>query len=73
MLTRNPQHYASMGFPLDQLISAKEASPKQSAALKLNLPFASFVKLHHHSMEAHYSSRNPVIVRRILEPLESND
>lgn len=72
LLTRQPDHYNRLSMPLDELIWAQEDSDRRSAALNLNMAFArdDFV---HTPMRAGSASRNPVIIRRILTPLESDD
>jgi hypothetical protein len=72
VLTRQPEYYGSMFMPLDELISAKEDSPARDAALNLNVAFARD-DYQHTPMRSGSSSRNPVIIRRILDPLKSKD
>lgn len=59
-------------MPLDDLIGAREESPKRAAALNLNMAFAPD-GYQHEPLRPGSSSRNPVIIRRILDPLESED
>ena len=72
LLTRQPEHYGRLFMPLDDLIGAREASPKRAAALNLNMAFAPD-DYQHEPLRSGSSSRNPVIIRRILDPLESED
>jgi hypothetical protein len=51
------------------LIDATEASPAKKAALNLNFAFAP-PGFSHEAVPMHHSFREPVIVRRILDPLE---
>ena len=59
-----------MGMPLDELITAKADTPARAAALNLNLAFAPG-DYPHEGIRGGSSSRNPVILRRILDPLAS--
>lgn len=72
ILTRQPEYYGRMFMPLDEVISAKDDSPARAAALNLNVAFAPD-DYEHEPISSGSSSRNPVIIRRILDPLESND
>ncbi|MCI4591120.1 HEPN domain-containing protein [Sphingobium sp. BYY-5] len=72
ILTRQPEYYGRMGMPLDGLIYDKGESDRRSAALNLNMAFA-LPDFPHTSIRGGSSSRNPVIIRRILDPLESDD
>lgn len=72
LLTRQPQYYSRMLMPLDELISAKDDSPTRAAALNLNVAFAPDT-YEHEPIRSGSSARNPLIIRRILEPLESDD
>ncbi|QYE37213.1 HEPN domain-containing protein (plasmid) [Polymorphobacter sp. PAMC 29334] len=72
ILKRQPEYYGSMGMPLDTLITEKKKSDRRVAALNLNMAFAPSDFLHK-SMQGGSSSRNPVIIRRILDPLASDD
>jgi hypothetical protein len=72
VLTRNGSYYPSMFMPLEDLIAAKTVTPARSAALNLNMAFAP-EDYPHEPMRSSSSARNPVIVRRILDPLESDD
>jgi HEPN domain-containing protein len=71
-LTRQPEHRSSLFMPLDSLISAKEDSPARQAALNLNVLFAPD-DFQHTPLRSGSAAMNPVIMRRILDPLESND
>lgn len=72
VLTRQPQHYNRLAMPLDQLIWSKRDSELRKAALNLNAAFAP-IDFIHEPMRHGYAARNPVIVRRILQPLTSDD
>ena len=72
VLTRQPEWYSSVGMPLDKLIQAKDDSPQRRAALNLNLLFAPDDYVHDPVQSGH-SAQNPVILRRILDPLASED
>lgn len=72
ILTRQPEYYGRMGMPLDDLVWAKDDTDARRAALNLNLAFARD-DYPHEPMRGGSSSRNPVIIRRILDPLESDD
>ncbi len=72
ILTRQPEHYGRMFMPLDDLISAREASPARAVALNLNVAFAP-EDYPHEPLRSGSSARNPVIMRRILDPLESDN
>ncbi|MCK1695243.1 HEPN domain-containing protein [Bradyrhizobium sp. 144] len=72
ILTRQPNYYGRMGMPLDELIGTREDTRLRQAALNLNLPFAPADFAHRHMPEGAASS-NPVIIRRILDPLASDD
>lgn len=72
LLTRQPEYYGRMFMPLDDLISAQADSPKRASALNLNLMFAP-EDYQHEPIRSGSSARNPVIIRRILDPLESDD
>lgn len=72
LLTRQPEHSGRLFMPLDELISAKEDSPLRAAALNLNMAFAP-EDFPHTPIRSGSSARNPVIMRRILDPLESKD
>ncbi|MGD9538792.1 MAG: hypothetical protein AB7P52_16035 [Alphaproteobacteria bacterium] len=72
LLTRHPEYYGRMAMPLDNLISAQEESPTRAAVLNLNMAFAP-EDYQHKPIRSGSSARNPVIIRRILDPLESDD
>jgi HEPN domain-containing protein len=73
-LKGNPRHFRSIGssLPLDRLIRSKEESPLRHTALNLNFSFAPD-DYPHTSMAATSASHNPVLFRRIFEPLKSTD
>jgi hypothetical protein len=70
-LARCVRHRGSLSMPLDTLIDATESSPAREAALELNYAFAPPDFLHEDA-PTHRSFREPVIVRRILDPLEQD-
>jgi len=72
LLVRQPEYYGRLFMPLDDLIGAREESPKRAAALNLNMAFAPD-GYPHEPLRSGSSSRNPVIIRRVLDPLESDD
>ena len=72
ILTRQPEYYSGMGMPLDRLIYDKVESDRRTAALNLNMAFA-LPDFPHTSIHGGSSSLNPVIIRRVLDPLESDD
>jgi len=72
LLTRQPEYYGRMFMPLDEAIGARDDSPARAAALNLNLAFAPD-NYPHEPVASGSSSRNPVIMRRILDPLESDN
>lgn len=72
LLARQPDYFESMLMPLDELISAREASPTRAAALNLNVAFAP-ESYQHEPIRSGSSARDPVIIRRIIDPLESDD
>lgn len=72
LLTRQPKYYGRLSMPLDDLIGAREESPKRAAALNLNTAFAPD-GYQHEPVRSGSSSCNPVIIRSILDPLESED
>lgn len=72
VLTRQPEWYSSVGMPLDKLIQAKDDTPQRRAALNLNQSFAPDDYVHDPIRSGH-SAQNPVILRRILDPMASDD
>lgn len=70
LLARKPNHYGCLSMPLDKLIAARKETPKRTAALNLNLAFAP-ANYQHEPLRSGSSSRNSVVIRRILEPLEN--
>jgi hypothetical protein len=72
VLTRQPAYYGRIGMPLDKLIASPNDTPLRRAALNLNLPFAP-KDYQHEPFREGISSSNPVIIRRILDPLASDD
>lgn len=72
ILTRQPEYYPRLAMPLDTVIFAKADTPARIAALNLNLSFAPD-GYEHVPMRGGSSSRNPVIIRGILDPLDSSN
>ncbi len=72
ILTNQPGYYRGMSMPLDEFIGAKEESPARTAALNLNMVFAP-KDFPHTPIRGGSASRNPVILRRVLDPLRSDD
>ncbi len=72
VLTRQPEHYGQMFMPLDDLIGSSEDTPLRRAALNLNLSFAP-KDYPHEPLRQGSATRNAVIIRRILDPLASDD
>ncbi len=72
LLIKHPKYPGDLLLPLDKLVSAKEQSPTRFAALNLNFEFAPS-DYAHESIQAGISFSNPAIIRRILDPLESDD
>jgi len=72
ILTQQPAFRFPMAMPLDDLVGSREDTPLRQAALNLNFPFAP-VNFVHRPMPEGASSSNPVIIRRILDPLASDD
>lgn len=72
ILTRQPGYYGRMAMPLDNLVRVKDESDARQAALNLNTAFAP-EDYPHEPMRGGYSAHNPVIIRRVLDPLESDD
>jgi len=70
-LLANPHLRRDMSMPLDKLLASTEDTPKRRAALNLNLPFAP--NYPHEPMAAVISAVNPVILRRIMDPLASDN
>ena len=71
-LKQSPNDQNSFGMPLDELIRSDADSDVRNAALNLNSFFAPS-NFAHVPAGGRLSSRNPVIVRRILDPLRSED
>jgi hypothetical protein len=72
ILAAQPSYFGRLFLRLDELISASEDTPARIAALNLNMAFAP-PNYKHIPMRGGTSSRNPVILRNILRPLESSD
>ena len=72
LLAQRPEYYGGLGMPLDDLVGIKDDTDPRRAALNLNMAFAP-KDYPHELMQGGTSALNPVIIRRILEPLESDD
>lgn len=73
ILTKQSEYYGRiMAMPLDELVRAREESDRRHAALNFNMAFAP-EDYPHEPMRSGSSARNPVIIRRILDPLASDD
>jgi hypothetical protein len=74
LLKKQPSYFASVGsgMPLDQLIHSKEDSPLRHAALDMNFPFAPAGYVHT-ERTLRSASHNPVLFRRIFDPLSSGN
>jgi len=72
LLTRDSEYYCPLALPLDDLIRAKDNTPTRTAALNLNMAFAPS-DFPHTPVSGRSTSRETVILRRILDPLESDD
>lgn len=68
VLTRQPDHWNSLNGPLDRVINSGRGEALRRVALNLNLAFAPN-DFEHEPARGNSSSANPVLVRRILEPL----
>lgn len=71
-LLKSTRYARALSMPLDDLIQDPTWSEKKYAALNLNMEFAPPDFSHHPALGAH-ASRNPAILRRILEPLKSTN
>ncbi|MFM0172131.1 hypothetical protein PQR33_22705 [Paraburkholderia sediminicola] len=72
LLSQNPLFHPTLHMPLDALIEGKSESPVRFAALNLNFSFAP-EDFDHQAIQASGAGRNPVLARRILDPLASDD
>lgn len=72
LLTEQQDWFDTMYLPLDQAISAKDETPARQAALNLNLAFAPD-GYPHGSAPGGIAARNPVILRRNLDPMKSDN
>lgn len=72
ILENQPDYYFNFYMPLDEIIKSREDSSKKSAALDLNFPFAP-ENFAHPPISSLRSFSNPVIDRRIFEPLMSEN
>lgn len=72
LLKGDPTYYGRLFMPLDKLIAEEADTPRQRAALNLNFSFAPS-KYPHEPMQGGAAESSPVILRRILAPLESKD
>lgn len=74
MLKDHPSS-ARLGSHLEKIMEGKRGKELQHAALNFNFPFASFAPegFEHTFMRYGFSGANPVLVRRILDPLRAKD
>jgi hypothetical protein len=73
-LADEPNYYPDLVLPLESLIKSTENSPARVAALNLNLTaFAPDDYVHVPAPIARFAFQNPVIQRRIFDPLQSGD
>ena len=72
VLSRQPEWFSSVGVPLDDLMRKPNDDPRKRAAFNLNIPFAP-EDYPHQPTQSGSSARNPVIMRRILDPLASDE
>lgn len=72
LLSENPLFSPTLHLPLDMLVAANSESPIRFAALNLNFSFAP-EDFEHESIKGSGAARNPVLARRILDPLASDD
>lgn len=72
-LENDPRYFSPVGssLPLDRLIMSRDETPLRRAALDLNFPFAP-TGYSHPPMTGFSASHNAVLVRHVLEPLESD-
>ncbi len=71
-LENKPTYYPKLGLPLDQQVNAREPSELRHAALNLNMPFAP-ADYPHTALSGGASGRNSVLMRRVLDALDSDD
>jgi hypothetical protein len=71
LLERNPGYYLRTAMPLDDLIRGKGTPEARSAGLNQNFAFAP--NLGHPAVGRRIVARNPVLIRRILDPLASGE
>lgn len=72
LLTRNARYQPNQFMPLEELVRSKENEGLRQAALTLNFEFAPD-DYKHAGVRGGDSSRNPVLFRRVLEPLGRDD
>ena len=68
VLTRQPEHWSSLNGPLDKVINGGRGEALQRVVLNLNLAFAP-EDFDHQPVRGNSAGSNPVLHRRILEPL----
>ncbi len=71
-LAKYPKRGARLSLPFDKLIDGRNADPKRHTLLNFNFPFAPD-DYPHESAHMSAGSENPVILRRIIEPLQSSN
>jgi hypothetical protein len=73
-LTDEPNYYPDLGLPLESLIKSTEYSPARVAALNFNgTAFTPDDYVHVPASIARLAFENPVIERRIFDPLQSGE
>jgi hypothetical protein len=73
-LTDEPNYYPDLGLPLESLIKSTENSPARVAALNFNgTAFTPDDYVHVPAAIARLAFENPVIERRIFDPLQSGE
>jgi len=72
LLTSFPDHYDRLSMPLDEAIEDRK-SPVRTVLLNLNPTAFAPPDFPHTPVRSSFSFRNPVIARRILDPLQSED
>ena len=72
VLARSPSHWCSLGGPLDKAINSGRGESLRRVVLNLNMAFAP-EDFDHEPARGGWASANPVLSRRILEPLRGNN
>ena len=72
VLARSPSHWCSLGGPLDKAINNGRGESLRHMVLNLNMAFAP-EDFDHGPARGRSAAANPVLSRRILEPLKGNN